>query len=85
MTSQTGKKLVTIHILPNISRPKGNQKKKFDQLIDYNKKYFLLKNPSVVEKLVPHTFIKIEKLSISLDQQSKMLYCLLLSCAQVDV
>ena len=36
MTSQTAKQLVTIHIFPNISRPKGNQKQKLDQLIDFN-------------------------------------------------
>ena len=36
VTSQNGKQLVTIHIFPNISRPKGNQKQKLDQLIDFN-------------------------------------------------
>ena len=33
MTSQTVQKIVTIHILPNISRSKGNQVMKFGQLI----------------------------------------------------
>ena len=37
MTSQHGSQIITIHILPNISRIKGNQKMKFDQLIEYNK------------------------------------------------
>ena len=32
MTSQTGKQIITIHILPNISRSKGNQTMKFRQL-----------------------------------------------------
>ena len=36
MTSQTGKPIVTIHILPNISRSTGNQTTKFGQLIEYN-------------------------------------------------
>ena len=36
MTSQTGKQIITIHILPNISRKKGNQTMKFSQLIEYN-------------------------------------------------
>ena len=36
MTSQTGKQIITIHILPNISRSKGNQTIKFGQLIEYN-------------------------------------------------
>ena len=36
MTSQTGKQIITIHILPNISRSKDNQTIKFGQLIEYN-------------------------------------------------
>ena len=36
MTSQPKKQTVAIHILPNISRSKGNQAMKFDQLIEYN-------------------------------------------------
>ena len=38
MTSQPQKQTVAIHILPNISRSKGNQAMKFDQLIEYNMK-----------------------------------------------
>ena len=34
MTSQTRKQIITIHILPNISRKKGNQAIKFGQLIE---------------------------------------------------
>ena len=34
MTSQTGKQITIIHMLPNISRSKGNQKN--DQLMEYN-------------------------------------------------
>ena len=36
MTSQTGQHTITIHILPNISRSKGNQAINFCQLIEYN-------------------------------------------------
>ena len=36
MTSQTGPEIITIHILPNISRSKGNQIMKFGQLKEYN-------------------------------------------------
>ena len=36
MTSQTGKQIIAIHILPNISRSKDNQAMKFGQLIKYN-------------------------------------------------
>ena len=38
MTSQPGQQTVTIHILSNISRSKGNQTTKFGQLIEYNKR-----------------------------------------------
>ena len=36
MASQAGQQIITIHILPNISRSKGNQAMKFDKLIEYN-------------------------------------------------
>ena len=36
MTSQTGQQAIAIHIFPNISRRKRNQKMKFGQLIEYN-------------------------------------------------
>ena len=36
MTPQTGKWTISMHILPNISRRKGNQAVKFGQLIECN-------------------------------------------------
>ena len=36
MTSQPGSQTISIYILRNISRSKGNQAMKFDQLIEYN-------------------------------------------------
>ena len=36
MTSQAGKQTIAIHILPNISRSKGNQTMKFGKLIENN-------------------------------------------------
>ena len=36
MTSQPGKQIIAIHILPNISKSKGNQAIKFGRLIEYN-------------------------------------------------
>ena len=36
MTPQSGWKTITIHILPNILRGKGNHRVKFCQLIEYN-------------------------------------------------
>ena len=36
MMSQTGQEIITIHILSDISRSKGNQTIKFGPLIEYN-------------------------------------------------
>ena len=36
MTSQRGEQTIALHILPNISRIKGNQAIKFGQLTKYN-------------------------------------------------
>ena len=44
MTSQPGKQTISIHILPNISRSKGNQTIKFVQLIKYNMGKIFLEN-----------------------------------------
>ena len=44
MTSQTGKQIITIHILPNISRNKDKQRMKFGQLIEYNSRNSFLEN-----------------------------------------
>ena len=42
MTSQPGKQTIAVHILPNISRSKGNQTVKFGQLIEYNMRNIFL-------------------------------------------
>ena len=45
MRSQSGKQIITTHILPNISRNKSNQTLKFVQLIEYSmRKVFLEKS-----------------------------------------
>ena len=36
MTWQSGKQTIAIHILPNISRSRGNQTMKFWKTIEYN-------------------------------------------------
>ena len=36
MASQSAKQTIRMHVLPHISRSKGNQVKKFSQLIEYN-------------------------------------------------
>ena len=60
MTSQPGKQIIEIHILPNASRSKGNLAVKCCQLIEYNVRKFFLKNhtQNVVETLFPYTFLK---------------------------
>ena len=65
MTPQPGKQAIAIHILTNISGSKGNQATKFGQLI--HKMWW--RNFSHFKK---------SKLSISLNQYSKVLYILLL-------
>ena len=42
VTLQTGQQIITIHILLNISRSKGNQTMKFGQLIEYNVRMIFL-------------------------------------------
>ena len=80
MTSQPGAQTIAIDILPNISRTKGNQTMKLGQLIGYNKKNIFLEI-SYTEyggETSPRPFFKKSKLSIYLDQQSKVLYSLYL-------
>ena len=36
MASQAGQEIIAIHMLPSISRIKGNQIMKFGQLVEYN-------------------------------------------------
>ena len=67
MKSQTGKQITTIHILPNISRSKGNQTTEFGQLIENNMVNIFLEKSyrKCGEKLVPESFIK----NLSMDPQ----------------
>ena len=46
MTSRTGQHVIAIHVLPNISRSKGNQAMKFGQLIRYNGRNIFLQKVS---------------------------------------
>ena len=74
------------HILSNISRSKGNQTLKFDQLIKYTIKTIFLKKhtQNVVRKLVSDPSIIKSKLRISLDQQPKVLQSLFLLYIKVE-
>ena len=65
MTSQPAKRTSAIHILPNISRSKGNQTIQFGQLIEYNmRNIFLEKSYSKFGGgNVPRAFSKKSKLT----------------------
>ena len=75
MTSSGGKLIITIHILPNVSRSEANQTMDLGKLIEYNMgNIFLVKLcTKCVEKISPRPFSKKPKLSIPLDQQSVIL------------
>ena len=70
MTSQPGSQIILIHILPNISRRKGNQTMKCGQLIEYNMRNIFLKKSYTKcgGETSPRPFSEKLKLSISLDQ-----------------
>ena len=72
MTSQCGQQMITIHILPNISRNKDNQAMKFGQFIEYNKKIFFFKNHTENKSgiLVPDLFLFFLKSFISKNKWS---------------
>ena len=61
--SQTGKQIITKHILPNISRGKGNQAKKLGQLKKYNVRNIFLQKSCINEAvtLVPNLFLFFKK------------------------
>ena len=66
---------IYIYIYIYISRNKGNQRMMFGQLIEYNKRNIYTK---CVAETSTRTVPKNSKLSISMDQQSEVLYILLL-------
>ena len=70
MASQPGEETIAIHILPNISRSKGNQAMEFGQLMEYNmKNVFLEKSYTKYGgETISRPLSKISKLSIYLDQ-----------------
>ena len=85
MTSQPEKQKIAIHILPNISRSKDNQAIKLCQLTEHNMRNIFLEKSHAKYggETIPRSFPKISKLSISLDQQSKVLYSLFLLYAKL--
>ena len=73
MTSQTGQKIITIQILPNISRSKGPTRQRNKRL--WHEKYFFLEisHTKFGGEASPRPFYEKWKLSISLDQEPKMM------------
>ena len=84
--SQAGKQTTAVHILPDISRSKGNQTIKLGQLIKFNMRNIFLKKSCTACSGVtrPRPFLKKSKLNICLDQQSEVLYSLFLLYAQLE-
>ena len=78
MTSQPGKEIIAIHILPNISKSKGNQAIKFGQLIEYAIRNIFLEKSFIKcgGETILRPFSKKSKLTISLNQLCKVLYSL---------
>ena len=70
MTSQPGYQTIVIHILPNISRSKGNQTMKFGQLIECKMRNILFEKSytKCSEETSPRPFSEKLQLHMSLDQ-----------------
>ena len=70
MTSQPGYQTIAMHMLPIISRSKGNQIMKFSQRNKYNMKNIFLEKSYIKcgRKTIPRPFSEDLKSSISLDQ-----------------
>ena len=70
VTSQPGQQTVVIHILPNISRSKGNQTMKFGQLIECSMRNIFLEKSCTKCSAETNSRPSSEKLKliISLDQ-----------------
>ena len=86
MTSQPGQQALAIQILINISRSKGNQAMKFGQLIEYNLRNIFVETYTKCNgETIPRPFLKKSKLSISLDQYSKVLYILFVLFGQLRI
>ena len=85
MTSQYGKRTIEKHILPNVSRRKGNQTMKFCQLKEYSMRNIFLENhtKNVVEKVFPETFLKNQNWTY-LWINSLNLYAVCFYCMQVE-
>ena len=70
MISETGKQTVTIYILLNISKSKGNQTMEIDQLTEYNIRNIFLEKSSTKYggETIPRPFSNISKVNIAMNQ-----------------
>ena len=57
MTSETGKQIITINMLPNISRSKGSQAVKFSEFIEYNIFFFKNHDKNEAKRLISYLFL----------------------------
>ena len=81
MTFITREQKFTIHILPDISRNKGNQTMKFGQLKQYNMRNIFGKyGTKCIEEASPKSFSKRSKMSVFLDQLYEILYSFFIVC-----
>ena len=68
MTSQAEKQRISMHILPNVSRNKGNQTMKSGQFLEYNINIFLEKSFIKWDgETIPRPFSKKSNLNIFVD------------------
>ena len=87
MTSSVGKQIITIHILPNISRSKGNQTMKFGQLVEYKVKNTFLQKSCKNEpgRLVPDFFCFFKKFYVTQKRVVNTLVSYILVVLDVDI
>ena len=77
--------MIVIHIMTNISRSKDNQVLKSGKLIEYNMRNFFVEKSytKYAGETIPRPLSKQSKLSISSDQQCKVLNSLFLLRAKI--
>ena len=85
MTSQTDSQTIPVYILLNISRSKGKQTMKLDQLIEYTMRNIFVEKSCTkfARQIILRPLSKKTKLSISLDRLCKILNSLFLFYANL--
>ena len=86
MASQTGSQTIAVYILLNISRSKGKQTMKLDQLIEYTMRNIFVEKSCTkfARQIILRPLSKKTKLSISLDRLCKILNNLFLFYANLS-